>query len=240
MTEPILLPDLLIFLGIVVTFLAYLFWPCARRHRWMFDNVNAVIDRKGGWLRFLAVVVLVAIIAGVCWSHTWDSFLGGNLMAEIAGIAVTVGIIDWLTERRIDRQEQMVLRTYLGSKNQVFVEEALTRLQGRRWMRSKAFQNLYIQKANFKGLDLSGADLTGAYLPEANFEGAKLWAVVFADAVLAGASFRGADVQWAKFVRVNLSGADMRVRSLYAATVSEVIYDDDTIWPDDYSPPPRM
>jgi uncharacterized protein YjbI with pentapeptide repeats len=123
--------------------------------------------------------------------------------------------------------------------------------------------------ANLGLVDLSGADLTGANLPWADFvgaklaradlvdadlTGAKLWAAKLSGADLSGADLPGADLTNADLPGADLSGADLSGANLSGANLSDanlsdanlsradmrgVRYDDTTVWPEGFDPPPR-
>lgn len=85
--------------------------------------------------------------------------------------------------------------------------------------------------ADLSGADLSGAnlnlcELTGADLSHVLADGANFYCADLTGACLAGASLRGASLCAATLVGADLSGSDL--------TGSES--DDETEWPDDYSP----
>jgi uncharacterized protein YjbI with pentapeptide repeats len=73
-----------------------------------------------------------------------------------------------------------------------------------------------------KGADLRGADLSGAYLSEANLS----------EAYLSGADLSGADLSGA-----NLSGAIFYRVYLRAGYLSRARYNNQTLWPDGFTPP---
>ena len=73
-------------------------------------------------------------------------------------------------------------------------------------------------KRDFRELDLSGADLSGASFKAANFSGTNLGKVSFRDAKLNGANFAGADLR-----ETDLSNADISGASLVRADISGAI-----------------
>jgi uncharacterized protein YjbI with pentapeptide repeats len=95
------------------------------------------------------------------------------------------------------------------------------------------WERCYLDKRHFQEVDLTGANLRGAFLARSDFTGANLSAIDgrrakfvtavltdtrfdkarligtdFTTSELANASFRGADLRRARFFRANLRGAD--------------------------------
>ena len=100
--------------------------------------------------------------------------------------------------------------------------------------------------ANLKGADLWNASLTRAHLNAINLEGACLRAANLDEANLEGAILAKADLNRATFIltnlfEANLEGADLRGANLIEANLEEsllenAIYDNETLWPSDFSP----
>lgn len=111
---------------------------------------------------------------------------------------------------------------------------------------------------DFPGIDLEGRDLRSFYLPERDLTGANLKEVmlegahllkavlVHADlfeANLCGANLAHADLQGANLTFANLERADLQHANLKGAVgldagrLRGALYSDDTVWPDDYTPP---
>ncbi|MCH9728623.1 MAG: pentapeptide repeat-containing protein [Actinomycetia bacterium] len=80
--------------------------------------------------------------------------------------------------------------------------------------------NTFLQGVNLCRADLTAADLRGAYLVNANLTGADLTSTK-----LQGAALNGSD----------LSGATMPAD---ASFLDRIYYDDNTIWPEGFQPPP--
>lgn len=102
---------------------------------------------------------------------------------------------------------------------------------------------MYLQSANLEGADLTGAKLTGANLGGANLNGAslngaKLKGARLHSADLRGADLRDADLSGAYLLNVQLHGAKLTGANLGGADLYGVVYDDLTVWPKDFTPPP--
>jgi uncharacterized protein YjbI with pentapeptide repeats len=94
------------------------------------------------------------------------------------------------------------------------------------YLRGVELRGAYLSGADLFHADLIGADLRGADLGEANLSTADL-----SRADLRRANLRGADLSDA-----NLSGADLGGANLLDADLDRAIYDNATVWPDDYDP----
>ena len=92
---------------------------------------------------------------------------------------------------------------------------------------------LCVEAAVKSRANLRGAYLTGAYLTNANLTGADLTGADLTGADLTSANLTGANLTGAYLERANLKGA-----KLVGANLEGVKYDDDTIWPAGFTPPP--
>ena len=90
-------------------------------------------------------------------------------------------------------------------------------------------------KRTGKCADLSYANLRAAYLKEANLNSADL-----RGADLREARLRGANLEWAVLNSADLRGANLKgVIKLDTAKLRRTKYNNDTIWPEGFSPPPE-
>jgi hypothetical protein len=106
----------------------------------------------------------------------------------------------------------------------------------------------YLRGAELAGAYLSGADLFAADLAAADLRGADLGCAHLGSADLSGADLSranlfGADLGWADLRGANLRGADLRRADLRGArltgaNLTEVVYDDETLWPGGFDPAP--
>jgi hypothetical protein len=85
-----------------------------------------------------------------------------------------------------------------------------------------------LYEANLEGADLSGVILTGAYL-----YGADLYA-----ANLTGANLIDAILERANLIDANLIDANLKGANLSGAYLEGIKYNDKTVWPDGFTPPP--
>lgn len=93
-------------------------------------------------------------------------------------------------------------------------------------MPGRDLRDVDMNKALLRGalmtrVDLRGADLRGADLRGADLTGADL----------TGADLRGANLTGAELFRADLTAANMRRADLTGAKVAEVIWSEDTVWP---------
>ncbi|GAB2672255.1 pentapeptide repeat-containing protein [Nocardia goodfellowii] len=103
--------------------------------------------------------------------------------------------------------------------------------------------NAGLIRANLSGANLRDADLSSAVLFGANLSGAHSSGADLSRAALIGANLRDADLRdanlseaflsGANLIHANLSGANLR-----EADLSEILYDDSTLWPTGFTPPP--
>jgi uncharacterized protein YjbI with pentapeptide repeats len=90
-----------------------------------------------------------------------------------------------------------------------------------------------LSRTNLGGADLRGTHLLGADLNEADLSEADLnWAN------LSGANLSEADLRGAFLFRIKLSGATLSGAKLRGAALGKITCDDNTIWPDNFTPPP--
>lgn len=78
------------------------------------------------------------------------------------------------------------------------------------------------QRANFRGADLNGANLSGLQLSYKNFDGVQANGASFRGSTLVYANFRGASLRDACLEGVNLTGADLTGADLTGADVAGV------------------
>lgn len=97
---------------------------------------------------------------------------------------------------------------------------------------------------SFAGADLSGSAITGSRLWRAELNNAKLKGVDFTDSELILAGLSGADFAGANLLNADLSGSRLyganlaKTNHLETANLAETCYDETTIWPKGFVPPP--
>ena len=123
-----------------------------------------------------------------------------------------------------------------------------------------------LRGADLRGANLRFADLTGAYLRDVRYDYSTIWPedvrdvlrvwrgdkylfradlhrADLRDAILSGADLRFADLTNANLRGADLNGADLTRAyltdaDLTGAILDDIIYDDSTIWPEGFTPPP--
>ncbi|WP_435224248.1 pentapeptide repeat-containing protein [Streptomyces sp. Tue6028] len=98
-------------------------------------------------------------------------------------------------------------------------------------------QRAGLDSARLVGVDLEGADLRWAWLRWAHLDGADLSYADLRDAHLEGASLVGAEMTGARFHGAHLEGASLLgVLDLDHAQLEGAVADDETVWPEQFSP----
>lgn len=104
-------------------------------------------------------------------------------------------------------------------------------------------------RANLKEANLSGSDLSRSNLARATLQGTNLTRAVLRTAYLGperipdapdqlGADLSDADLSYADLTGADLGHANLTGATLDHANLSNVFYDDQTIWPQGFTPPP--
>lgn len=94
------------------------------------------------------------------------------------------------------------------------------------------FQHVFLVNADFHHAVLPNADFTGAYLKRASFRYAQLPYASFQDAVLMQIDMEGAVLDGASFLHADLR----RVDNLDRASLEQALYNEQTVFPDGFSP----
>jgi hypothetical protein len=94
------------------------------------------------------------------------------------------------------------------------------------------FQHVFLVNADFHRAVLPNADFTGAYLKHASFRYAQLPCASFQDAVLMQTDMEGAVLDRANFLHADLR----RVDNLGRASLEQALYNEQTAFPDGFSP----
>ena len=180
-------------------------------------------DNKGRVI-LVTIFIALALIAlnmdykypdGTQWvlcDCAWGEWLANALISvgpELAGIVIGVVTIDYLNERRQDKQlrEQLILQ--MGSKNNDVTDTAIRALRARGWLEDGSLKGAFLPAPNLEEAILKDANLEGAYLIAANLEGALL-----SGSNLKGADLREANLEGAILIVTDLSGADLGGASL--------------------------
>jgi hypothetical protein len=171
--------------------------------------------RLTGWLTAPRVAALLLGVLGVlvgfggylyryCPCEDWPNFVAGweqlfldfyaNVAASLVTITIAVLTIDWLNERRAERQLKAQLIREMGSTDNGIAVRAANELRAHRWLQNGSLRRVDIWFANLEEANLCYADLRGVNLAGDNLQEAKL---------------AGATLQWANLDGANLQGADL-------------------------------
>jgi len=145
-----------------------------------------------------------------------------NTSAELAGIAITVLIIDALYQRREINREKRDLILQLGSPDKAFAREALRKIRARKWLNDGSLsfadlRNADLEGTNLEFVDFNSANLKSVELMGANLEGANLESANLEGASLSGANLEGAYLNGAKLIRANIINAIVTEKQLVKA-----------------------
>ncbi|WP_009475903.1 pentapeptide repeat-containing protein [Rhodococcus sp. JVH1] len=94
----------------------------------------------------------------------------------------------------------------------------------------------HMRHVSLRGAELVRAKLVGAYMTGANLDGSNLHGAILQGARLGGATLTDANLRGANLVGANLMGVDLTGAALAGADVTGVLVDDDTTWPDGFTP----
>lgn len=184
------------------------------------------------------VLVIVAFILLALWAVTlnhyhlvighsnfglWATTFLVSVGPELAGIVIGVVTIDYLNERRQDRQlkEQLILQ--LGSHYRDVTDTAIRALRARGWLEDGSLDEARLLGANLSKAGLEGARLRGALLTRANLNGAILCGADLRGARLGGANLRNAIMPDVDLQNANLLGANLEGASPWRCNLKESI-----------------
>jgi hypothetical protein len=171
----------------------------------------------------LAAVALAVMVVGHLAQEGQFSLRGlvqdlwANLGTELAGIALTILVIDALNARRTTDEEKKRLILQMGSPENGFAVEAVRMLRVRGWLEDGSLAGAHLWTANLAGADLSQASLPTAKLMKANLRGAHLMEANLQEASLAAAQLQQARLEHARLQGAWLSLANLEGASLHKA-----------------------
>jgi hypothetical protein len=150
----------------------------------------------------------------VGWEQEFEAFYP-NLATTLVGMAIAVFTIDWLNERRADKQlkEQLIREMGHPADNGVALR-AVRELRARGWLQDGSVRWADLFDANLQEADLEGADLEGANLGKADLEEANLKAANLKAANLKAANLKEVDLSKANLQAANLEGASINGANL--------------------------
>jgi uncharacterized protein YjbI with pentapeptide repeats len=154
----------------------------------------------------------------------WADFYA-NIATELAGISITVLVIDSLNEFRETQRLREQLKREMGSYDNGIALRALRELRAYGWHMDGSLRDVNLSGANLQGADLSRANLQGAYLVKTNLKNSKLIEIDLQEAFLNEAELQNSHLNDANLYKVdlfgvNLSGADLSGANLSDANLS--------------------
>ena len=149
-----------------------------------------------------------------------------NVSTELASIAVTVLVIDYLNERLAIKREKEALIIQMGSPDNAFAVEAVRIMRTRGWLADGSLVGRYFFGTNLKGVLLFDADLRRVTLNQANLETAH-----FERADLRGALLPMTNLKMSVLMDAKLHGAILTGACLKGAYIHGAQFDASTTLP---------
>jgi len=180
------------------------------------------------WTRFIRspvrklglLTLTLAVVLGLLGYRSVEEFLA-NASTELASIALTVLIIDYLNEHRAEQQLKAQLIREMGSRDNADTLKAIRELEARGWLRDGSLRKANLLKANLRGAVLSGANLEGVYLSGADLFGVHLTYANLHTADLRKANLRKAILRKADLSKTALSASNLTWANLKGAVLRE-------------------
>lgn len=148
-----------------------------------------------------------------------------NIAAEAISIAITVLIIERLYERRskaeAEKAEKERLILQMGSPDNGFAVEAVRQLEKRGGLTDGSLRGVDISGANLSGAALVKADLGSVKLFGGNLSRAILWDANFRRAILNGTNLTKAECWGWQFHKASLWRTDLTEAVLWGADLRE-------------------
>lgn len=170
------------------------------------------IDPKRIFGIVLFILALMVLIFGYISQYGYQVSISellkdfyANVSTEFVSIAVTILIIDYLSERRADKNLMQQLAREMGSKDNAFAIKAVKELRAHGWLIDGSLIGLDFGAADLSSSDLSNANLSKTTLTATNLNKAFLVRSTLSDATINGANLEDADLS-----NSNLSGSDLR------------------------------
>ena len=140
-----------------------------------------------------------------------------NIGTELASIALTILIIDFLSDRRTERNLMEQLAREMGLKDNAFATKAVKELRAHGWLTDGSLRGIDLGASDLSGADLSNADLINVTLTAANLNRAFLSNAKLIGATINGANIENADLRESNLSNVDLSWSDMSNANLNGA-----------------------
>lgn len=184
----------------------------------------------------IIILVLALLGAGLQYAQTytgpttWGSFLLNfflTLSPGLAGIALTVLLLDYLSEKRAERALRWQLLHEMGSHDNHTALRAVHELRLRGWLMDRTLENALLHHANLTHANLSNANLCHADLQNAQLTHAELQ-----NANLSETDLHGVNLAHANLQNANLRNSNVTIEQLAQAySLENAILPDGTLNP---------
>ncbi len=151
--------------------------------------------------------------------HTFRQFVSdfyANGGAELLSIAITVLVIETLSERRSNRIEKQRLIAEMGSLDATTTRNAVRQLRANGWLYDGSLNSADLNEAN-----LDGTDLRNANIERANLQSAKLNHSRLDNACIRDSNFAHAELNKANLTNTDLQNANFCEAKMTSTILSE-------------------
>ena len=183
------------------------------------DKTDKAIKTTG------VIILILGVGLGFLYLYPPTWWLGGvinsfytNLSTELISIAITILLINYLYEKKEEKNTKRRLIRELGSEDKGFSSRAVKELCEKKWLYDGSVNGCDLSNANLSGLNLSKAKLKNVNLTDANLTG-----TIFKDADLSGAIIKDALLVNANLAKCKLEGVKMINCNLYKANLNGVV-----------------
>lgn len=182
--------------------------------RWLIIVILLVVSILALYLDFVHDTDPLGISDTLC---EFPVYMLISIAPELAGMIIGVFTIDYLNERRQDKQLKRQLILQVGSRHNDVADTAIRTLQSYGWISDGTLKNSNLYKANLEESILNDVDLTGSILSQVNLEEAKLKGANLAGSILSHVNLKKANLEKAILTGAMLWYTDMTMANLKGA-----------------------
>jgi len=196
-------------------------WITAPRGAALLLGVLGIVVGYGGYLyRYCDCQGWPNLVAG---SEQLFLDFYANIAASLVTITIAALTIDWLGERRAEKQLKAQLIREMGSSDNGIALRAVAELRAHGWIEDGSLRGAYLFQANLQSAELRLADLQGANLHAADLRKANLYSADLRGADLLDVDLRGAYLIKAKLkdVKYLMNGQLLTVACLRGAVLPD-------------------
>jgi uncharacterized protein YjbI with pentapeptide repeats len=164
----------------------------------------------------LGIFAFLSIKFGYCYVygnnltlHNLVNDLYANIGTELASIALIVLIIDYLSDRRADKNLRDQLAREMGLKDNAFATKAVKELRAHGWLTDGSLHGIDLGASDLSGADLTDADLSNSIITAANLNRSFLVNAKLTNAIINGANLEDADLSNANLMNADLRWSDL-------------------------------